>query len=73
MKACLRQLNYLKEELERGIDMLIKLYAVNVIAGRYPFARIPKLIQGAVKSQIVLMVDDPELIKQLTEVDKKAE
>ncbi|VTS48990.1 Uncharacterised protein [Streptococcus dysgalactiae subsp. equisimilis] len=73
MKACLRQLNYLKEELERGIDMLIKLYAVNVIAGRYLFARIPKVIQGAVKSQIVLMVDDPELIKQLTEVDKKAE
>lgn len=56
----------LKNEIERGIDMMIKLYAINVISGNYQYAKIPKLLKPKVKAQIALMVEDDELLEELT-------
>lgn len=44
--------------------MMIKLYAINVISGNYQYAKIPK-----VKVQIALMVEDDELLEELTKED----
>ncbi|WP_164966769.1 CD1375 family protein [Streptococcus oralis] len=46
--------------------MMIKLYAVNVVAGIYPFARVPKVLKTKVKQQIALMVEDDEILAELT-------
>lgn len=59
----------LKNEIERGIDMMIKLYAINVISGNYQYAKIPKLLKPKVKAQIALMVEDDELLAELTKED----
>lgn len=56
----------LKNEIERGIDMMIKLYAINVISGNYQYAKIPKVLKPKVKAQIALMVEDDELLEELT-------
>lgn len=59
----------LKNEIERGIDTMIKLYAINVISGNYQYAKIPKLLKPKVKAQIALMVEDDELLEELTKED----
>lgn len=46
--------------------MMIKLYAINVISGNYQYAKIPKLLKSKVKAQIALMVEDDELLEELT-------
>lgn len=56
----------LKNEIERGIDMMIKLYAINVISGNYQYTKIPKVLKPKVKAQIALMVEDDELLAELT-------
>ena len=55
-----------KEELKRGKDMMIKLYAVNVVAGTYPFSKVPKVLKAKVKQQIALMVEDDKILAELT-------
>lgn len=70
MKTLLKQLslrlNSLQEKLERGKDMMIKLYAVNIVAGHYPFSKVPKVLKPKVKEQIALMVEDEALLEELT-------
>ncbi|WP_425423380.1 CD1375 family protein, partial [Streptococcus porci] len=70
MKTLLKQLsqrlNSLTEHLERGIDMMTKLYAINIVAGRYPFSKVPRVLKQGVKEQIALMVEDEELVAELT-------
>lgn len=70
MKTLLKQLsqrwNNLTEQLERGKDMMIKLYAVNIVAERYPFSKVPEVLKPKVKEQIALMVEDEELVAELT-------
>ncbi|WP_186822176.1 CD1375 family protein [Streptococcus sp. HMSC061D10] len=46
--------------------MMIKLYAVNVVAGTYPFSKVPKVLKAKVKQQIALMVEDDEILAELT-------
>lgn len=46
--------------------MLAKLFAINIVAGYYPFAKVPNVIKPKVKEQIALMVEDNELLEQLT-------
>lgn len=55
-----------KEVIEREKDMMAKLFAINIVAGYYPFAKIPKVLKPKVKEQIALMVEDDELLAQLT-------
>ena len=55
-----------KEVIEREKDMMAKLFAINIVAGYYPFAKVPKVLKPKVKEQIALMVDDDELLAQLT-------
>lgn len=57
-------LKKIKEEIER--DMMVKLFAINIVAGNYPFKRVPKVLKPKVKEQIALMVEDDELLAQLT-------
>ncbi|ASN68237.1 hypothetical protein 3S14_42 [uncultured Caudovirales phage] len=45
--------------------MMIKLFAINIVEGNFPFKRVPKILKPKVKEQIALMVDD-ELLAQLT-------
>lgn len=55
-----------KEVIEREKDMMAKLFAINIVAGYYPFAKVPKVLKPKVKEQIALMVEDEELLAQLT-------
>ena len=60
-------LKKIKEKIERDKDMMIKLFAINIVEGYYPFAKVPKILKPKVKEQIALMVgDDEELLAQLT-------
>ena len=45
---------------------MIKLYAVNIVDGRYPFSKVPTALKPKVKEQIALMVEDEELVAELT-------
>lgn len=62
----MKLLKKIKDKIERGLDMMIKLYAINVISGNYQYAKIPKLLKPKVKAQIALMVEDDELLEELT-------
>lgn len=55
-----------KEVIEREKDMMAKLFAINIVAGYYLFAKVPKVLKPKVKEQIALMVEDDELLAQLT-------
>lgn len=60
------KLKIAKEVIEREKDMMAKLFAINIVAGYYPFAKVPKVLKPKVKEQIALMVEDEELLAQLT-------
>lgn len=60
------KLKITKEVIEREKDMMAKLFAINIVAGYYPFAKVPKVLKPKVKEQIALMVEDEELLAQLT-------
>lgn len=62
----MKLLKKIKDKIERGIDMMIKLYAINVISGNYQYTKIPKVLKPKVKAQIALMVEDDELLEELT-------
>lgn len=62
----MKLLKKIKNKIERGLDMMIKLYAINVISGNYQYAKVPKLLKPKVKAQIALMVEDDELLAELT-------
>ena len=49
--------------------MMIKLYAINVAAGIYPFNRVPKVLRSRVKEQVALMLEDDALVEELTKED----
>lgn len=59
-------LKKIKEEIERKKDMMIKLFAINIVDGSYPFKRVPKVLKPKVKEQIAKMVEDDDLLAQLT-------
>lgn len=60
-------LKKIKEEIEREKDMIVKLFAINIVDGSYPFKRVPKVLKPKVKEQIAKMVDDDELLAKLTQ------
>ena len=60
-------LKKIKEEIERKKDMIIKLFAINIVDGSYPFKRVPKVLKPKVKEQIAKMVEDDELLAKLTQ------
>ncbi|AXF53727.1 hypothetical protein [Streptococcus phage 142] len=59
-------LKKIKEEIEREKDMIVKLFAINIVDGSYPFKRVPKVLKPKVKEQIAKMVEDEELLAKLT-------
>lgn len=59
-------LKKIKKEIEREKDMMVKLFAINIVDGSYPFKRVPKVLKPKVKEQIAKMVEDDELLVQLT-------
>ena len=59
-------LKKIKKEIEREKDMIVKLFAINIVDGNYPFKRVPKVLKPKVKEQIAKMVEDDELLAQLT-------
>lgn len=60
-------LKKIKKEIEREKDMMVKLFAINIVDGSYPFKRVPKVLKPKVKEQIAKMVEDDELLAQLTQ------
>ena len=62
----MKLLHKIKDKIERVTDMMIKLYAINIISGNYQFAKVPKVLKSKVKAQIALMVEDDELLAELT-------
>lgn len=66
LKRLSLKLKITKEVIERKKDMMAKLFAINIVAGYYPFAKVPKVLKPKVKEQIALMVEDDELLAQLT-------
>ena len=65
----MKLLHKIKDEIERGTDMMIKLYAINIISGNYQYAKVPKVLKSKVKAQIALMVEDDEFLAELTKED----
>lgn len=65
----MKLLHKIKDEIERGTDMMIKLYAINIISGNYQYSKVPKCLKPKVKVQIALMVEDDELLAELTKED----
>lgn len=63
----MKLLHKIKDEIKRGTDMMIKLYAINIISGNYQYAKVPKVLKPKVKAQIAIMVEDDELLSQLTQ------
>ena len=59
----------IKETKEEGIDMMVKLYVINILAGRWPYRRVPAPLKQKVYDQLVLAVEDPELLAELTKED----
>ena len=45
------------------------LFAINVISGNYQYTKVPKIFRAKVKAQIALMVEDDELLEELTKED----
>ena len=66
LKRLSLKLKITKELIEREKDMMAKLFAINIVAGYYPFAKVPKVLKPKVKEQIALMVEDDELLAQST-------
>lgn len=62
----MKLLHKIKDKIERGTDMLIKLYAINIISGNYQYTKVPKVLKSKVKAQIALMVENDELLAELT-------
>lgn len=62
----------IKDKIERRIDMIIKLYAINIISGNYQYSKVPKVLKPKVKAQISLMVEDDELLAELTKEEATA-
>ena len=56
-----------KKEIEREKDMMVKLFAINIVEGYYPLKRVPKVLKPKVKEQIAKMVNDEELLAKLTQ------
>lgn len=46
--------------------MIIKLYAINIISRNYQYSKVPECLKPKVKAQISLMVEDDELLAELT-------
>ena len=66
--SCLSlKLKKIKEVIERGKDMIAKLFAFNIVEGYYPFKRVPKVLKPKVKELIAAMVDDEALFTKLTQ------
>ena len=63
----MKLLKKIKSKIERGKDMMIKLYAINVISGNYQYHKVPKVLKTKVKAQIALIVEDDELLAELTQ------
>ena len=49
--------------------MMIKLYAINIISGNYQYSKVPKCLKPKVTAPIALLVDDDELLAELTKED----
>lgn len=47
--------------------MIAKLFALNVANGNYPFNRVPEVLKPKVKEKIATIVNDEELLAQLTQ------
>jgi hypothetical protein len=60
-------LKKIKKEIEREKDMIVKLFAINIVDGSYPFKRVPKVLKPKVKELIADMVNDEELLAKLTQ------
>ncbi len=60
------KLNKIEEIIKGEKDMMAKLFAINIVEGYYPFAKVPKILKPKVKEQIALMVGDDEILAQLT-------
>lgn len=46
--------------------MIIKLYAINIVSNGYPYSKVPEALKEKVKAQIALMVEDEDLLAELT-------
>ena len=66
LKRLLFKLKKIEELIKGEKDMMAKLFAINIVAGYYPFAKVPKILKPKVKEQIALMVGDDEILAQLT-------
>ena len=68
----MKLLHKIKDKIERVTDMIIKLYAINIISGNYQYSKVPKVLKEKVKAQISLMVEDDTLLAELTKEEPTA-
>lgn len=55
-----------KVKMKGVVDMIIKLYAINIVSNGYPYSKVPETLKEKVKAQIALMVEDEDLLAELT-------
>ncbi|MEX2805046.1 hypothetical protein AB3329_08035 [Streptococcus sp. H31] len=49
--------------------MMVKLYVINILAGRWPYRRVPAPLKPKVYAQLELAVEDADLLAELTKED----
>ncbi|AXQ79419.1 hypothetical protein DDV21_010185 [Streptococcus chenjunshii] len=59
----------IKNTKEEGIDMMVKLYVISILSGKWPYKRVPAPLKKKVYEQLELAVEDPELLAELTKED----
>ncbi|MHC3866979.1 CD1375 family protein [Streptococcus thermophilus] len=47
--------------------MIVKLFAINVANGNFPFKRVPEVLKSKVKEKIATIVNDEEMLAQITQ------
>lgn len=61
----MKLLKNIKEQVKEGKDMMIKLYAIDVIKGNRKLEQCPKSFQEKIKQYIKETVEDEEIVKAL--------
>ena len=56
----------LKSKIERGKDMMVKLYVISIMNGEYEFKNVPNVLKKRVRKLLEQTLEDKELLAELT-------
>ena len=56
----------LPSKIERGKDMMVKLYVIGIVNGEYEFKNVPNVLKKRVRKLLEQTLEDKELLAELT-------